>query len=158
MNIKTKLFLTSLVFSVVLGQNETSSNEVRNIRLENFKNNYRGQTIRFTDQNSRVIEGVLMEITDTDFVISIDNSATFYSHKNVDFVYLPPASEDFYITASVSILAGVAGYVATIIAHPYPNEGTLGAVSTLGTVLGFFIGKNAFYKTQKIDISGKLRG
>jgi len=158
MNIKTKLFLTGLVFSFVLGQNETNSNEVRNIRLENFKNNYKGKTIRFTDQNSRVVEGVLMEITDTDFVMSIDNSAAFYSHKNIDFVYLPPVSEDFYITASISILGGVAGYVAMIIAHPYPNKGALGAVSTLGTVLGFFIGKNAFYKTQKIDISGRLRG
>ena len=95
-----------------------------------------------------------MEITDTDFVISINNSAAFYSHENVDFVYLPPVSEDFYITASISILGGIAGYVAMIIAHPYPNNGALGAVSTLGTVLGFVIGKNTFYKSQKIDISG----
>ena len=72
--------------------------------------------------------------------------------------YTSPVSEDFYITASISILGGVAGYVATIIAHPYPNKGTLGAVSTLGTVLGFVIGKNTFYKSQKIDISGRLRG
>ena len=158
MNIKTKLFLMSLVFSFTYGQKETNSNEVRNIRLENFKNNYKGQTIRFTDQNSRVVEGVLMEITDTDFVISINNSAAFYSHENVDFVYLPPVSEDFYITASISILGGIAGYVATIIAHPYPNKGALGAVSTLGTVLGFVVGKNTFYKPQKIDISGRLRG
>ena len=158
MNIKTKLFLTSLVFSFIYGQKETNSNEVRNIRLENFKNNYKGQTIRFTDKNSRVVEGVLMEITDTDFVISINNSAAFYSHENVDFVYLPPVSEDFYITASISILGGIAGYVATIIAHPYPNKGALGAVSTLGTVLGFVVGKNTFYKSQKIDISGRLRG
>ena len=158
MNIKTKLFLTSLVFSFVLGQNQTNSNKVRNIRLENFKNNYKGQTIRFTDQNSRVVEGVLMEITETDFVMSIDNSAAFYSHKNVGFVYLPPVSEDFYITASISILGGIAGYVATIIAHPYPNNGVVGAVSTLGTVLGFIVGKNTFYKSQKIDISGRLRG
>ena len=158
MDIKKKLFLISLVLSFMYGQKETSSDEVRNIRLENFKNNYKGQTIRFTDQNSRVVEGVLMEITDTDFVISIENSAAFYSHKNVDFVYLPPVSEDFYITASISILGGVAGYVAMIIAHPYPNEGTLGAVSTIGTVLGFIVGKNAFYKTQKIDISGRFRG
>ena len=64
MNIKTKLFLISLVFSFAYGQKETNSDEVRNIRLENFKNNYKGQTIRFTDQNSRVVEGVLMEITD----------------------------------------------------------------------------------------------
>ena len=158
MNIKTKLFLMSLVFSFTYGQKETNSNEVRNIRLENFKNNYKGQTIRFTDQNSRVVEGILMEITDTDFVISINNSAAFYSHENVDFVYLPPVSEDFYITASISILGGIAGYLATIIAHPYPNKGALGAVSTLGTVLGFVIGKNTFYKSQKIDISGRLRG
>ena len=158
MNIKTKLFLMSLVFSFTYGQKETNSNEVRNIRLENFKNNYKGQTIRFTDQNSRIVEGVLMEITDTDFVISINNSAAFYSHENVDFVYLPPVSEDFYITASISILGGIAGYVAMIIAHPYPNKGALGAVSTLGTVLGFVVGKNTFYKSQKIDISGRLRG
>ena len=158
MNIKTKLFLMSLVFSFTYGQKETNSNEVRNIRLENFKNNYKGQTIRFTDQNSRVVEGVLMEITDTDFVMSINNSAAFYSHENVDLIYLPPVSEDFYITASISILGGIAGYVATIIAHPYPNKGTLGAVSTLGTVLGFVVGKNTFYKPQKIDISGRLRG
>ena len=158
MNIKTKLFLIGLVFSFAYGQKETNSDEVRSIRLENFKNNYKGQTIRFTDQNSRVVEGVLMEITDTDFVISINNSAAFYSHENVDFVYLPPVSEDFYITASISILGGIAGYVATIIAHPYPNKGALGAVSTLGTVLGFVVGKNTFYKSQKIDISGRLRG
>ena len=122
MNIKTKLFLIILVFSFTYGQKETNSNEVRNIRLENFKNNYKGKTIRFTDQNSRVVEGVLMEITDTDFVMSINNSAAFYSHENVDFVYLPPVSEDFYITGSISILGGIAGYVATIIAHPYPKK------------------------------------
>ena len=158
MNIKTKLFLITLFFSFTYGQKETNSNEVRSIRLENFKNNYKGQTIRFTDQKSRVVEGVLMEITDTDFVMSINNSAAFFSHENVDFVYLPPVSEDFYITASISILGGIAGYVATIIAHPYPNKGALGAVSTLGTILGFVVGKNTFYKSQKIDISGRLRG
>jgi hypothetical protein len=158
MDTKTKLFLISLIFSFTYGQKETSSDEVRNIRLENFKNNYKGQTIRFTDQNSRVVEGVLMEITNTDFVISINNSAAFYSHKNIDFVHLPPVFEDFYITAGISVLGGIAGYVATIIAHPYPERGALGAVATLGAVLGFVVGKNNFYKSQKIDISGRLRG
>ena len=158
MNIKTKFFLIVLFFSFAYGQKKTESDEVRKIRLENFKNNYKGQTIRFKDQNSRVIEGVLMEVTDTDFVISANNSAAFYNHEKVDFVYLPPVSEDFYITASISILGGIAGYIATIIIHPYPNKGAVGAVLTLGTVLGFVIGKNTFYKSQKIDISGKLRG
>ena len=158
MDIKTKLFFANLIFSFVFGQGETNSKEVRNIRLENFKNNYKGQVIRFTDENSRIIEGLLMEITDTDFVISINNSAAFYSHKNVDFVFLPPVLEDFYITASISILGGITGYLAMIIAHPYPNNGALGAVATLGSVLGFVIGKSTFYKSQKIDISGRLRG
>ena len=54
--------IISFVFSFAYGQNETNPDEIRSIRLENFKNNYKGQTIRFTDQNSRVVEGVLMEI------------------------------------------------------------------------------------------------
>ena len=158
MNIKTKIFLSSLLFSFAFGQLKTNSEEIRKIRLENFKNNYKGKAVRFTDQSSgRTIEGALMEITDTDFVISINNSAAFYSHKNVNFIYLPPVLEDFYITASLSILGGIAGYVGTIIAHPHPNKGATGAVSTLGALLGFIVGKNTFYKSQKIDISGNLR-
>ena len=158
MKIKTKIVLAILATQCVFSQANTESEQVRSIRLENFINNYKGKTIRFKNENSRFIEGVLMEITDTDFVLSINSSATFHSHKNIDFVYLPPVSEDFYITASISVLGGIAGYVATIIAHPYPKKGALGAVATLGTVLGFVVGKNTFYKSQKIDISGRLRG
>ena len=127
----------SLVFSFTYGQKETNSNEVRNIRLENFKNNYKGQTIRFTDQNSRIVEGVLMEITDTDFVISINNSAAFYSHENVDFVYLPPVSEDFYITASISILGGIAGYVATDYSTSISKKRRSRSCWDLGNCFGF---------------------
>ena len=91
---------------------------MRKIRLENFKKNYKGKNIRFQDENSRIIEGVLIEITDSDFVVSIDNSAAFYSHESIDVVYLPPVSEDFYMVLGISVLGGLAGYVATIIAHP----------------------------------------
>ena len=90
-------------------------------------------------------------------MLSVNKSAKFYKHKNVNFVYLPPVSEDLYITASFSALGGLAGYVALIIAVQNPKVELVGAVTTLGTVLGFFVGKNAFYKTQKIDISGRLR-
>ena len=73
-------------------------------------------------------------------------------------VYLPPVSEDLYMVFGISVLGGLAGYVATIIAHPHPNNGASASISTVGTVLGFVLGKKTFYKPQKIDISGRLRG
>ena len=157
-NIKKKLVWTVWLFSFAFGQIETNSYEVRKIRLENFKENYKGKSVRFTDKNSRVVEGVLMEVTDSDFVVLIKGKATFYDHKNINMVYLPPVSEDLYMVFGISILGGLAGYVATIIAHPHPNNGASASISTIGTVLGFVLGKKTFYKSQKIDISGRLRG
>ena len=157
-NIKKKLVWTVWLFSFAFGQIETNSYEVRKIRLENFKENYKGKSVRFTDKNSRVVEGVLMEVTDSDFVVLIKGKATFYDHKNINMVYLPPVSEDLYMVFGISILGGLAGYVATIIAHPHPNNGASASISTIGTVLGFVLGKKTFYKPQKVDISGRLRG
>ena len=154
----TKLSFTCLLFSFLLGQVEKDSEQVRKIRLENFKNNYKGKTVRFTTENSKVVQGTLVNITEHDFVLSVNKSTKFYKHQNVDFVYLPPVSEDFYITASFSILSGLAGYVVLVIAMQDPKRELVGTVTSLSTVFGFFIGKNAFYKTQKVDISGRLRG
>ena len=153
----TKISFVCFLFSCLLGQVETDSDQVRKIRLENFKNNYKGKIIRFSTENSKTVQGVLLNITEHDFVLSINKTAKFYKHKNIDFVYLPPVSEDLYITASLSALGGLAGYVALIIAIQNPEVKLVGTATTLGTALGFFVGKNAFYKTQKIDISGRLR-
>ena len=153
----TKASFACFLFSCLLGQVETNSDQVRKIRLENFKNNYKGKTIRFTTENSKTVQGVLVNITEQDFVLSVNKSAKFYKHKNVDFVYLPPVSEDLYITASFSALGGLAGYVSLITATQNPKVKLVGTVTTLGAISGFFVGKNAFYKTQKIDISGRLR-
>lgn len=153
----TKISFACFLFTFLLGQAETNSDQVRKIRLENFKNNYNGEIIRFTTENSKTVQGVLMNITEHDFVLSINKTAKFYKHKNVDFIYLPPVFKDLYITASLSALGGLAGYVALIVAVQNPEVKLVGVATTLGTVLGFFVGKNAFYKTQKIDISGRLR-
>tara|TARA_B100001248_G_scaffold205452_1_gene159527 strand:- start:65 stop:550 length:486 start_codon:yes stop_codon:yes gene_type:complete len=153
-----KLLWIIWMFSFALGQVETNSYEIRKIRLENFKENYKGKNVRFTDKNSRIVEGVLMEVTDLDFVISTEGKATHYNHKNINMVYLPPVSKDLYMVFGISILGGLAGYVATIIAHPHPNNGASVSISTIGTVLGFVLGKKTFYKAQKVDISGRLRG
>ena len=55
-------------------------------------------------------------------------------------------------------MSGLAGYVVLVIAMQDPKRELVGTVTSLSTVFGFFIGKNAFYKTQKVDISGRLRG
>ena len=146
------------MFSFAFCQIETNSHEVRKIRLENFKDNYKGKSIRFTDENSRVVDGVLIEITDSDFVISINNESTFFSHKNINTVYIPPAPEDFYMVLGISVLGGLTGYVATIIAHPHPTDSTSLSISTIGTIFGIILGKRTFYNAQKTDISGRLRG
>ena len=138
------------MFSFAFSQIETNSYEVRKIRLENFKENYKGKSIRFMDENSRVVEGVLMEVTDSDFVISINGKAAFYSHKNINIVYLPPVSEDLYMVFGISILGGLAGYVATIVAHPHPNNGASLSISTIGTVLGLFWVKRLFINLKKL--------
>ena len=97
-----------------------------------------------------------MDITEQDFVLSVNKSAVFYSHKDIATVYLPPGFEDLYITASFSILSGLAGCLAMVVALNNPKPEIVGTVTGLGTGLGFIVGKNAFYKTQKIDISGRL--
>ena len=155
---KIKTIWIVWVFSFAFGQIKTNSFEVRKIRLENFKNNYMGKSIRFTDENSRVVDGILIEITDSDFVISINNESAFFSHKNINTVYIPPAPEDFYMVLGISVLGGLTGYLATIIAHPHPNNSTSLSISTIGAVLGAVLGKRTFYNAQKIDISGRLRG
>ena len=115
---KKRFLWSAWLISFAFSQMETNSYEVRKIRLENLNNNYKGKSIRFTDEKSRVVEGVLMEVTDSDFVISIDRKVAFYSHKSINTVYLPPVSEDLYMVFGVSIFGGLAGYLATIIAHP----------------------------------------
>ena len=152
-----KTLIYSLFFSFLVSQTKSSFEQVRKIRLENFKNNYQGKTIKFTTENLKTVQGILVNITDEDFILSIDKSARFYNHKNITTVYLPPGTEDFYITAGFTILGGLAGFLAMVAALDKPNPKVVGTATGLGTVLGFVVGKNAFYKSQKIDISGRLR-
>lgn len=156
MNFRTRLVLSSLMFSFLFGQAYTNSDNIKKIRLENLKKNYKGKTISFKSNNEKVVQGVLLDITNTDFVLSINSSPSFYDHNNINFVFLPPTNKDLFVATGVAILVGGAGYIATIISHPNPNNGTVLATSILGTILGFIIGKKTFYKSLKIDISGKL--
>ena len=77
-NMKKQLLWVAWMLSFAFSQIETNSYEIRKIRLENFKENYKGKTVRFTDKNSRVVDGVLMEVTDSDFIIIIEGIELFY--------------------------------------------------------------------------------
>ena len=81
---KKQLLWTALMFSFAFSQIAADSYKIRKIRLENFKENYKGESIRFMDENSNVVEGVLMEVTDSDFVVSVKGNAAFYGHKDIN--------------------------------------------------------------------------
>ena len=83
----TKISFACFLFSCLLGQVETNSDQVRKIRLENFKNNYKGKTIRFKTENSKIVQGVLINITEQDFVLSVNKSAKFYKHENRSCIF-----------------------------------------------------------------------
>ena len=93
MKIKTKIVLAVMAIQCVFSQANTESEQVRSIRLENFINNYKGKTIRFKNENSRFVEGVLMEITDTDFVLSINSSATFHTSQTYGVMSAKPTTK-----------------------------------------------------------------
>ncbi len=152
-----KLFFYFNLLPLLYGQIEIDSEIVRKIRLDNFKKNHLGKTIRFTADNSKQIQGVLIDVTNKDFVLSINQNNAFFDHESISCVILPPVTSDLYITFGVAILGGLAGYAATIMAHPHPTNKNLGAVSTLSSIAGFVVGKKTFYKSQEINLSGKLR-
>ena len=156
MKFKTRLILYYLMFPFLFGQAYTNSDNIRKIRLEDFKKNHKGKMVRFKSSNAKVVQGVLLDITNTDFVISINDSPSFHNHNNIDFVFLPPTNKDLFVAVGVAMLGGAAGYAATIISHPNPSNGAVFTTSTSGTIFGFMIGKKTFYKSLKIDISGKL--
>ncbi len=152
-----KLFFYFNLLPLLYGQIETDSEIVRKIRLDNFKKNHLGKTIRFTADNSKQVQGVLIDVTNKDFVLSINQNNAFFDHESINNVIIPPVIGDLYITFGVATLGGLAGYAATIMAHPNPTNRNLGAVSTLSSILGFVVGKKTFYKPQEINLSGKLR-
>ena len=69
-----KLLLSLLLGCAVLAtQPGINLQAVRDIRLQNLKRDYTGSTIRFIVPGSISVMGVLKDVTDKNFIISLKN-------------------------------------------------------------------------------------
>ena len=150
-------------FSILLGcailqaQSGINLQAVRDIRLQNLKQDYTGSTIRFIVPGSISVMGVLKDVTDKSFIISHNGSPAVYAHEEINYVFIDPGFTGKLMAFGVGLIGGAAGYMAVIIAKKNANASWKGVVSSLGFALGGRMGFKTFYKPIKIDISGKTR-
>ena len=153
-----KTVLVALIgWAVLAGQAGSNLQVVRNIRLENLKRDYLGASIRFMGSNSMSIQGVLLDVTDKNIIISEHGTPVPYDHSGVNYIFIDPEFKDMIMVFGLGALGGVAGYLGVIIVRSNPDANMKGVASSLGVGLAGFAGYRAFYKPIKIDISGKMR-
>ena len=145
------LIFVLFLFVRVYGSNQ---NTIKQTKIENLKNNYAGKTIQFVDSSrSLKVQGKLLDITDTTFIVSIDGSSSVFKHSNINFFYLAPETADYFIASGVSLLSAMASYLSLIIIHPDPDRAMRGVVLSGGLVIGGYIGKSAFTQPIRVDIN-----
>ena len=155
--------MNKFIFSILLGcallaaQPGINNRAVRDIRLQNLKQDYTGSTIRFIVPGSTSVMGVLKDVTDKNFIISHNGSPAVYSHEEINYIFIDPGFTGKLMAFGVGLLGGAAGYMGAIIAKENANPSWKGVASSLGLALGGRIGFKTFYKPIKIDISGKTR-
>lgn len=156
---KASLTIFSLVFltSTYAQPLRGSSEAVREVRLENFKRNYVGKTIRFIDRSSFSVRGRLLDVTEDNIIISVNDLAVNYKHEYIDQVFIDPESTDLLMTFGLSALGGVTGYLTLTILKSNPDAAMKGVVPSIGFILGGVLGLKSFYKPFKVDISGRTR-
>ena len=153
-----KTVLVALIgWAVLAGQAGSNLQVVRNIRLENLKRDYLGASIRFMGSNSMSIQGVLLDVTDKNIIISEHGTPVPYDHSGVNYIFIDPEFKDMIMVFGLGALGGVAGYLGVIIVRSNPDASMKGVASSLGVGLAGFAGYRAFYNPIKIDISGKVR-
>lgn len=142
-------------WAVLIAQSGINNQAVKSLRLDNLKKAYTGETIRFIDENSRSVRGVLLDITDETIIVSEHGGPIAYDHQNISHVFVDPDNDDLYMVLGISALGGAAGYFAVVVGHPDPDVNMKGVVTTLGAGLAGIVGYRSFYKPIKIDISGR---
>ena len=153
-----KTVLVALIgWAVLAGQAGSNLQVVRNIRLENLKRDYLGASIRFMGSNSMSIQGVLLDVTNKNIIISEHGTPVPYDHSGVNYIFIDPEFKDMIMVFGLGALGGVAGYLGVIIVRSNPDANMKGVASSLGVGLAGFAVYRAFYKPIKIDISGKVR-
>jgi hypothetical protein len=157
--LKFSLLVFALVFlnPVYAQPLSGSSQAVREVRLESFKRNYVGKTIRFIDRSSFSVRGRLLDVTKNHIVVSVNEVPVSYEHEYIDQVFVDPSAIDLFMTFGLSALGGIAGYLTLTILKSDPDAAMKGVVPSIGVGLGGILGLKSFYKPLGVDISGRTR-
>tara|TARA_B110000003_G_scaffold163627_1_gene163646 strand:- start:136 stop:609 length:474 start_codon:yes stop_codon:yes gene_type:complete len=154
-----KMIIIAMVFlSPICSQTALRSESVKITRLENFKNNYSGKTIRFIGPGEMEIQGELVNVTSENFIVSVGTNHNLFSHKKIDHVLIVPQKPEFLLATSVSVFGGAIGYLTLIVSKENFNTQHERVFTFVGATLGALLGRDTFYKPLKIDISGKTYG
>ena len=154
-----KMIIIAMVFlSPICSQTALRSESVKITRLENFKNNYSGKTIRFIGPGEMEIQGELVNVTSENFIVSVGTNHNLFSHKKIDHVLIVPQKPEFLLATSVSVFGGAIGYLTLIVSKENFNTHHERVFTFVGATLGALLGRDTFYKPLKIDISGKTYG
>lgn len=153
-----KFFLVSLIgWAVLAGQAGLDLQVVRNVRLENLKRGYSGTPIRFMSSSSRSVKGVLLDVTEKNIIISENGTPVTYNHSGVNYIFIDPEFRDMIMVFGLGALGGISGYLGIIIGRSNPDAIMKGVMFSIGAGLAGLVGYRTFYKSIKIDISGKTR-
>ena len=154
-----KTVIIAMVFvSPICSQTALRSKSVKITRLENFKNNYSGKTIRFIGPGKMEVQGELVNVTPENFIVSVGTNHNLFSHEKIDHVLIVPQKPEFLLATSVSVFGGTIGYLTLIVSKESFSAQHERVFTFVGATLGALLGRNTFYKPLKIDISGKTYG
>ena len=107
-----KTVLVALIgWAVLAGQAGSNLQVVRNIRLENLKRDYLGESIRFMGSNSRSIQGVLLDVTEKNIIISEHGTPVPYDHSGVNYIFVDPEFKDMIIPLFMGIIFKIIEFI-----------------------------------------------
>ena len=152
---KKTLFITISTSVLLMGQVNSDLITVRDIRLDNLKRDYSGKSIRFVDSKSISNQGILLDVTDENIIISKSGAPVPFNHSKIQCVFIDPERKELAMVLGLTTLGGVSGYLGVMLGKSDSNNTTMGVISSISASIAGFVGYKAFYKPIKIDISGK---
>lgn len=150
--IHLSLYCISFLFS----QKSIESEEIRNIRLNNFKDTYVGKTIQFSGPSGLLTEGVLTGLSSKNLIVLIESDKVKFDHSEINHIYIMPKKAEFLLASSLALVGATVSYLTLLVLRENVGHQQKASFTCLGFTLGGLLGKRTFYKPLKIDISGKV--
>ena len=154
-NMNKTFFIKISISAFLMGQVNSDLITVRDIRLDNLKRDYSGKSIRFVDSKSISNQGILLDVTDENIIISKSGAPVPFNHSKIQYVFIDPEKKELAMVIGLTALGGISGYLGIMLGKSDANNTTKGVTSTITASLAGIVGYRAFYKPIKIDISGR---